>query len=89
MNGTDSVGIILFIFLQFLGPSVLFAYFGWRLARKLKGNYRRIVLRSAILSFAFAPTIYGHAGPIFASWVVLLAPLPDKLSYGFLPIIVV
>lgn len=73
--------------LVFLGPSILVLFIGWRLSRHIQYEYQRILVRSAILSVALAPTVYGH-GPMFASWVIFLAPKEDKFSYGFLPIAV-
>ena len=89
MGDIESVGIVVLMVLVFFGPSVLLAYFGWRSVRDIGNEYQRIAIRSAILSFAFAPTVYGHAGPMFASWAIFLVPGPDKFAYGLMPIVVV
>jgi len=89
MGDIKSIGVVVLMVLVFLGPSALIAYFGWRSVRDIKNEYQRIAIRSAILSFAFAPTVYGHAGPMFASWAIFLLPGPDKFAFGLVPIIVV
>jgi hypothetical protein len=89
MGNVEGVVIVVLMVLVFLGPSVLLAYFGWRSVRDIGNEYQRIAIRSAILSIAFAPTVYGHAGPMFASWAIFLVPGPDKFAYGLMPIIVV
>jgi len=89
MGNPESVGVVVLMALVFLGPSVLLAYFGWRSVRHIENEYQRIAIRSTVLSIAFAPTVYGHAGPMFASWAIVLAPGPDKVAYGLMPIIVV
>jgi len=89
MGDIESVGVVVLMALVFFGPSVLLAYFGWRSVRDIENEYQRIAIRSAILSFAFTPTVYGHAGPMLASWAIFLVPAPDKFAYGLIPIIVV
>lgn len=89
MGNVESVSVVVLMVLVFLGPSVLLAYFGWRSVRGVENEYQRIAIRSAVFAFAFAPTVYGHAGPMFASWAIFLVPGPDKFAYGLMPIIVV
>ncbi len=89
MDSVEGVGIVGVMLLVLLGPSVLLAFFGWRSVRDIENDYQRIAIRRAILSFAFAPTVYGHAGPMFASWAIFLVPAPDKFAYGVVPIVVV
>jgi len=80
--------VILFVTAVFL-PSVLMAFIGWKLTRKIENEYVRVIIRACVLSIAFTPTIYGHAGPVFAVWMIFIGSGPERLTYGLLPIFAV
>ena len=88
MESIEDALVVCFMIVAGLLPSLLIAFIGWKLTRKLKNSFVRTVVRAAVLSLAFAPTVLGHAGPMFAIWAVFLAPGSYRLLYGLLPIVV-
>lgn len=86
MTSIETILLVGFMIVVGFLPSVLIAVIGWKLTRKVKNSFVRIIVRAAVVSTAFAPTIYGHAGPMFAVWVIFLGTGADRVSYGLLPI---
>lgn len=89
MGPVESVVVPILLFLAIFLPSVLIAFVGWKITRKIQNEYVRIVVRSGVLSTALTPTIYGHAGPMFAVWLIFIGPRLDRFTYGLFPILVV
>ena len=71
-----------------LVPSVLIAFVGSRLCRRIKSPIRRMAVRRLILSFAFTPSVYPH-GPALARWILILGSWSERTYLGALPIVVV
>ena len=57
MDFKDFLGIALTIMLV-IGLPIIIAVIVWRVTRKIKNGYIRVIIRSVV----FTPTLYGHAG---------------------------
>lgn len=88
MATIEIILLVIFMIVAAFLPSCLFAYVGWKLSLKIRSQFLRTIIKAGIISIAFAPTIYGHAGPMFAVWVIFLGNGITRLSYGLLPIII-
>jgi hypothetical protein len=85
----ETVGITVLFIGVILAPGVAISLLGWKITRKTQNVYLRILIRSFILSTAFTPTIYGHAGVIPAVWMMFIGSGADRFTYSLIPIVTV
>ena len=85
----EAFAVLIFGFVAMLLPSALLTVIGWKTSGKVKNEYLRLIIRAGVLSLAFAPTIYGHAGLMPAFYMIFLGSGLNRVIYGVMPILVV
>jgi hypothetical protein len=78
MTSIETILLVGFMIVVGFLPSVLIAVIGWKLTRKVKNSFVRIIVRAAGFT-ALLNHIY--AGPMFAVWVISSAPALSILGY--------
>jgi len=69
-------------------PGIGLTYLGWRFSRSLQPAWSQTLVRATLLAIALTPSIFGHAGPMPAIFVVIAASGRDRLV-GIVPILFV
>jgi hypothetical protein len=70
VHDVEIVGIIVAILFMFLWygvitlPCTFIVYFLWKPTRRIRPSLSKYLVQAALIAFAYAPVIYGHAGPL-------------------------
>ena len=82
MKEAGAFAVVFVFYLLFWGlPGLLFAGIGWWLSRRLKNIWVRASIRAGLVSFALAPTFYGHAGVVPAILAMFFPPVAGTTDW--------
>ena len=82
-------GTLVTFFTLFALPGVGLCLIGWKLSGRVANNIIRTFIRAGLISIAFAPTFYGHAGLVSAIWIALFGYEPERFKFGVAPLLAV
>ena len=69
-------------------PGIALTYLGWKFSRSVQPIWARNLLRATVIALCLTPSVYGHAGPMPAIFVVFSTFGRDRLI-GMVPILIV
>ena len=82
MKEAGAFAVVFVFYLLFWGlPGLLFAGIGWWLSMRLKNIWVRASIRAGLVSFALAPTFYGHAGVVPAILAMFFPPVAGTTDW--------
>lgn len=88
-DGTEATIFLAFMLVFSLIPSTLMVFFGWRKTRSIANPVKKLAIRSFIGSVAFTPSVYGHAGPLLAWWILTFGNGAERFWFSLVPVLVV